>query len=82
MSPARCPVCGAAGGACHGTTPFDPTKVISTEGSIMANENTKVYVPQQHVKHGVASYRGKDVVIVDKDGKTKNAPSGKKKSSD
>lgn len=42
-------------------------------------EDTKVYLPQQRVKRGVAGYRGEDIVVVDPDtGKTKAAPSSKK----
>lgn len=77
MSSARCPVCGVAGGACLGHLPFEPSKVINTEGAVVATE--KIYLPKQRVKRGVAGYRGKDIVVMDARNKAEAAPEKKAK---
>jgi hypothetical protein len=76
VTTARCPVCGTAGGACTGHASFDLSKVISTEGAIVAD---KIYVPKQRVKRGVAGYRGKNIVVVDAKGRQDAAPEKKSK---
>lgn len=69
-----CPVCGAPDGLCTGDAPFDPGKVIdlAPKGATVA-EDTKVYLPKQHVRRGVAGYKGDDVVVVDTDGSRQSA---------
>lgn len=47
------------------------------EGKPMAD--TKIFVPKQPVKRGVAGYRGKNVVVVDRRGKPEAAPEKKSK---
>lgn len=47
-----------------------------------ADDAPKVYLPKQRVKRGVAGYRGKNIVVVDGEGKTKNAPEKRTRKSD
>lgn len=64
-----CPICGKANGACgHQPLAFPP---ITSLKEMTPVADQKVYVPKQIVKpgRGVAGYRGKDVVVVDKSGK-------------
>ena len=44
----------------------------------MADTDKKVYLPKQHVKRGVAGYRGENIVVVDAKGKTAEAPTKRK----
>lgn len=41
-------------------------------------QDTKVYLPKQNVRRGIAGYRGDNIVVVDKNGKTEKAPPKKK----
>lgn len=45
--------------------PFDPDKVYDPRIRSTTVADTKVYLPKQHVRRGVAGYKGKDVVVVD-----------------
>ena len=45
--------------------------------------DTKVYLPKQQTRRGVAGYRGKNIVVVDTDGKEdKKATAAAKKAAD
>lgn len=63
-----CPICGKANGTCGDQPlaypPIDiPLTIPNLKGAMVAD--TKIYLPKQTVRRGVAGYRGKDVVVVD-----------------
>lgn len=78
MTPARCPVCGAPGGTC-GDTPLTKPVITSLNERNPSMADTKVYLPKQNVKRGKAGYKGKDVIVVDANGKQEAAPTTTKK---
>jgi hypothetical protein len=60
-----CIVCGEANGTCgHQPLAFPPITAL-TEVNPVAD--TKIYVPKQKSRRGVAGYRGANVVVVDPD---------------
>jgi hypothetical protein len=65
---AACPVCGTPNGACGHTELAYPPITSLTERDQMATD-TKVYLPKQKSRRGVAGYRGSNIVVVDADGK-------------
>lgn len=64
-----CPVCGAPDGTCGDTQLVFPPITLPGERNASAVADDKVYLPQQKVRRGTAGYKGKNVVVVDSDGK-------------
>lgn len=61
-----CPVCGVANGAC-GHQELTKPIVLALGEAPMAE--TKIYLPAQKTRRGVAGYRGAGIVVVAADGK-------------
>lgn len=80
MKGTPCPVCGEKDGACGDTPLAFPPIDDPWRGKDTVAQDTKVYLPKQHVRRGRAGYTmSKDIVVVDP--RTGNVVAGEAKDS-
>jgi hypothetical protein len=65
-----CPICGAPDGSCgEQQLALPPIAHPAERRNHPVSGDEKVYLPKQKIRRGTAGYKGKNVVVVDEDGK-------------